>query len=335
MSGLMRILFITSNRVGDAILSSGILRALYEDYPDAAYTIVAGPVALGVFEGFPGDKHLIPMRKTKSRGLHWIKLWREVMTLPFSAKAWDIIVDLRDSIIGFTVPRKRLLRPPRHLKDSHRVAHAGAALNREADPPAPKVWTNAEQRDKAAAHFAHLAADHGPILCIGPTANWQGKIWPIENFVALAKRLTAEDAVFGKGVLAVIGGPDEREQAAPLLDILPPERTVDLIGTPLGEAAASIEQSDLYIGNDSGLMHMAAAVETPTLGLFGPSRDWLYYPWGEHCDHVRTPESFQELISAPDYDRHKTGSLMRSLSVDKVEAVALALWKSSRDGGTD
>lgn len=322
----MRILFITSNRVGDAILSSGLLRALYEDYPDAAYTIVAGPIALGVFEGFPGKKTLIPMRKNKSRGLHWVKLWSQVVSTSWSPQLWDIVVDLRDSAIGYTILRKRLIQPPRHLKDMHRVVHAGAALKRQKDPPAPKIWTNSAQCEEASNYFKHLAPGRGPILCLGPTANWHGKIWPIESFIALAKRLTAEGGPFANGVLAVIGGPDERDQAAPLLNILPADHTVDLIGTPLGVAAASIEACDMYIGNDSGLMHMAAAVETPTLGLFGPSRDWLYAPWGDHCAYVRTPENFKELISAPDYDRHKTESLMESLSVDQVEAAARALW---------
>ena len=72
-------------------------------------------------------------------------------------------------------------------------------------------------------------------------------------------------------------------------------------------------------------MHMAAAAGTPTLGLFGPSKEVDYRPWGPHADFVRTPESYDELISWPGYDHRTTGSMMGNLSVDTVEAAATAL----------
>ena len=214
------------------------------------------------------------------------------------------------------------------MKELHRVPLAGAAIGCRDDPPSPKIWTSVEQDAEASAFFDHLSKPHAQTVCIGPTANWQGKIWPIKHFVGLAERLFAPGAVFENFSLAVVGGPDEREQAAPLLSVLPPDRLVDLIGTPLGVAAAAIKQCAFYIGNDSGLMHMAAAVGTPTLGLFGPSRDWLYYPWGPHCAHIRTPESFSELTSQPGYDRHTTGSLMTTLTVEMVERAVIDLWKT-------
>ena len=53
------------------------------------------------------------------------------------------------------------------------------------------------------------------------------------------------------------------------------------------------------VSNDSGLMHIAAATYLPTLGLFGPSREEIYAPWGEHCASVRTKLSFAELAASP------------------------------------
>ena len=91
------------------------------------------------------------------------------------------------------------------------------------------------------------------------------------------------------------------------------------------ESAACLERATLFVGNDSGLMHMAAAGGTPTLGLFGPSRDEIYAPWGDDGVAVRTPESFTELTTAPDYDHRTTDTLMRSLTVDAVADAATSL----------
>ena len=69
-------------------------------------------------------------------------------------------------------------------------------------------------------------------------------------------------------------------------------------------------------------MHIAAASGVPTLGLFGPSRDEHYAPWGERTAVVRTPESYDQILASPGYDYRDQKSLMTSLSVDRVaEAV--------------
>ena len=73
----------------------------------------------------------------------------------------------------------------------------------------------------------------------------------------------------------------ERPQAAPLLAAMPAGPRIDLVGrTDLLTAAAVLRRCTLFIGNDTGLMHIAAASGTPTLGLFGPSPVEQYAPWG-------------------------------------------------------
>jgi ADP-heptose:LPS heptosyltransferase len=123
-----------------------------------------------------------------------------------------------------------------------------------------------------------------------------------------------------------------RRQANPLLRAIPRERRIDLVGRiDLLTAAACLARARLFVGNDSGLMHMAAAMGTPTLGLFGPSKTALYAPWGPHAAFVRTPESFEELTGASDYDHRTTGSLMGGLAVDTVESAARALIAAAND----
>jgi hypothetical protein len=123
------------------------------------------------------------------------------------------------------------------------------------------------------------------------------------------------------------GAAHARAQAAPLVAALPPTRLVDLVGrTDLLTAAAVLKRAVLFIGNDTGVMHMAAAVGTPTLGLFGPSLAEHYAPWGPRTAVVRTTKSYAEIIGAPDYDYRTTDTQMDSLSVDAAEAAARRLW---------
>ena len=119
--------------------------------------------------------------------------------------------------------------------------------------------------------------------------------------------------------------------AAPVLDALPKDRLIDLVGQPLPVAAACIEQCALYVGNDSGLMHIAAATGTPTLGLFGPSPETRYGPWGPHCASVRTVEGFRELVLAPDFDHLSQKSLMTGLSVDAAYEALANLYANVKD----
>jgi ADP-heptose:LPS heptosyltransferase len=125
---------------------------------------------------------------------------------------------------------------------------------------------------------AALIPAGSPVIGLGPTANWDGKIWPAERFVslyqALAGRLPAARAV-------VLGGPGaaERQAAQAVLDGLPD--AIDLVGRlELPQAAACLKRCALFVGNDSGLMHLAAAAGVPTLGLFGPTPATEYAPAG-------------------------------------------------------
>ena len=76
-------------------------------------------------------------------------------------------------------------------------------------------------------------------------------------------------------------------------------------------------------------MHIAAASGIATLGLFGPSREEHYAPWGPCSAVVRTKLNYGELVGGPGYDPLTTGSLMGSLTVDDVEVAANKLWRQA------
>jgi len=128
----------------------------------------------------------------------------------------------------------------------------------------------------------------------------------------------------------ILGGPGDERSAEPLRRALPRERWIDLTGQgDLLTAYACLKRARLFIGNDSGLMHLAAAAGAPTLGLFGPSDDRLYGPWGRHARVVRGPRGFAE-FKAIDPDLNQPLCHMMDLKVEQVTEEARALFEDSR-----
>lgn len=312
----MRILFVTSTRIGDAVLSTGVLAELLRRHPGARVTVAAGPVAAPLFRHVPGLERLIPIAK-RSHHRHWLDLWRRVCL-----RRWDLVVDLRASGLAYCLLARERRVIGRKVDDArHRVEELAALFGFD-PPPAPTVWLSAAERARA----AELIPGEEPVLAIGPAANWRGKQWRAERFAELVHRLTAADGPLPGARVAVFAAASEREQARPLLESVPADRRIDLVGGPgLLEVAACLERCRLFVGNDSGLMHIAAAAGAPTLGLFGPSPHERYRPWSSKSAYVRTPEGNMELKSAPGFDHRTTDTLMDGLTVDAVEAAARRL----------
>lgn len=313
-----RILFITGTRIGDAVLSTGLLAHLVATEPEARFTIACGAPAAPLFAAVPRLDRVVVIEK-KPLKAHWLSLW-----LACAGLRWDLVVDLRRSGFAWLLwaARRRVKRAG--FPELHRVEEDARVLG--LDPPsAPRVWVDHE----AAAAAARLLPGDGPVLAIGPTANWGAKEWRIGNFTDLVRRLTASDGILPGATIAVLGAPDERDRAQSLIESVPGGRIVDLFGQSLPVAYACLARSAMFIGNDSGLMHLAAASGTPTLGLFGPSPEWHYGPWGAHTAVARTRESYRELVEAPDFDHRNTATLMDGLTVDMALEAAEALWRKT------
>jgi ADP-heptose:LPS heptosyltransferase len=262
---MKRILFVSSNRIGDAVLSTGLLDHLLKREPEARFTIACGTVAEGVFQRMPRLDRLILMEKRRDRR-HWLPLWAAA-----AFTHWDLVVDIRASALSYLVPARRRARMRRGT--GPKIAQLASVLGLS-PPPLPVAWTAPADEARAA---SLLPA--GPLLILAPTANWTGKIWPAERFGELGRALLA--GKLAGAAVAVMAGPGsaERDLAAPLLAAFP--AAIDLVGRlSLPEAAACLRRASLFIGNDSGLMHLAAAAGAPTLGLFGPTPAEEYAPAG-------------------------------------------------------
>ncbi len=266
----MRILFITATRIGDAVLSTGLLDHLLRAHPEARFTIACGPVAEGVFARMPRREATLVVEKQRL-DLHWLRLWRHTI-----GTLWDLVVDLRGSALAFLLMSRRraVLRGGR--RSGHKLVQLATAFGLST-PPQPVSWTSAADQARADA----LLPLGGRYIGLGPTANWSGKAWAAERFTALFCAVRDQALPGARPVIFAGPGPVEQAMAAPALDALPD--AIDLTGRlSLPEASACLSRCALFVGNDSGLMHLAAAAGAPTLGLFGPTSAGEYAPAGQH-----------------------------------------------------
>ncbi len=285
----MKILFIAPRMIGDAVMSSGVLDHFIRAQPEARITVVASPEAAGLFARMPQRERTILLRKRRTH-LHWVELWAEVVRT-----RWDVVIDLKGSGLPYAVlaQRRHMRRPMAGL----RLYEQHAALLGLDPAPVPVTWTGEAERAKART----LLADGTPVVALCPTASWTPKMWPAERFAALFRRLA--DGPLPNARAAVFGGPGAREREAvePLLRALP--GAIDLCGRlTLPEVVACLERCSLAMSNDSGLMHLAAATGTPTLGLRAHFIDRAapFRPTGRAADWVLRGGDTMAAISVED-----------------------------------
>lgn len=270
---MKRTLFVASNRLGDAVLTTGVLRYLVTREPDVPVTVVCGNIPKDIFVEFDGVDRVVGVEK-KRFSLHWPET-----ALSLGRFYWHRIVDFRASLLGFLPARHRHIWQGgnNHL---HKVVANAQLIG--VDHPLPASIVPSKSQLTASQALLGDDPDRRPILAVAPTANFYQKQWHHENYLRLAETLTGMDGILPGARVAVFGAPGEEDQAIPVVEALPAERCINLVGktTPM-EAATILSQCALFIGNDSGLMHTATAVQIPTVGLFGIGQPDVYGPWGE------------------------------------------------------
>ncbi|MEA1938602.1 MAG: glycosyltransferase family 9 protein [Pseudomonadota bacterium] len=215
----MKLLFISSSPLGDAVLTTGILDHLLGRFPNARVTVACGPAAASLFAACPAVEKVIVIDKTKGKR-YVLDLWRATVLT-----RWDLIVDLRNNIVSrLVLARRRMVRSGGARRDIHKIMELAERLNLPVT--APHLWLT----DSAIAKAQEWIPD-GPVLALGPTANWAGKIWAPERFAELASRLTdPKTGILPGATIAIFAGPGEEKLAQPVFDALEDRRTLAIIG---------------------------------------------------------------------------------------------------------
>lgn len=297
---MARLLFITSGPIGDCILSTGALEHARTRLGGApALTIACGPAAAELFRAVPGLEQVLPIVKQPLAG-HWFDLWRRLATRRF-----DLAIDLRGTLTTrFLRADRRIVGRP--LGAGHKCLQVARLVGLQAPLP-PKL--HLDERALAAAPRLQR-----PTLVLGPGGKFPGKRWPAERFVDLAKRLGLPALVLGS-----------REEAGLCSEVAAALAGRSLAGElDLLACAALLSQAALFVGNDSGLMHLAAAAGAPTLGLFGPSDEAVYGPFGPKAMALRGATPYAHWRAAG-WDERAPHSLLQDLTVEAVEAAARSL----------
>jgi len=299
----VNILVISSNLIGDNILSTGIIKDFVDRYPNSKITMVVGPTAAQVYKNFPNINKLIIIKKQTYK-FHWFQIWKKCFL-----KKWDIIIDFRSSAISHLLfkNKKYIFKHQKNIV-THQIDQfiKFFDIKNESYP----ILFNNDIENNIAKKNIFLDKKY---IVISPGGNWIPKIWPVQNYNNLLIKLLNENK--NLHVILVGSNADKEIYKIKLIKNIDNNKIIDLMGQTITQTYAYIKLSNLFIGNDSGLMHLAAAANIATIGLFGPTNHTLYSPYGKKCFILRTKETFEEfkLITL---DKYKT--YMESISVDDV-----------------
>jgi heptosyltransferase I len=341
----MRILIVRLSAIGDAIQTMPVACALRERFPDAFLAWAVESRAAALLRGHESLDKLIEL----PRG--WLKsprgVWRlrrrlhelqfdtaiDVQSLTKSAVlAWLSGAKRR---IGFGNPGGRELSKwfnnqrvdPKATHVVDRYLELLRPLGIESPTVRFQVPQREEDRDAAERIIRELGIDGG-FAIVNPGAGWPSKLWPTDRYAAVAVHL---DKRWRLPTLVVWAGAAERKmaeqiaRAGPMVRITPP--------TSLPELAALARRAKVFIGSDTGPLHLAAAVGTPCIGLYGPWPAVRHGPYGPQ--HI----ALQKMVFEGSARQRRTApaTYMESITAEMVcEACDLvARHGETQKGATD
>ena len=264
--------------IGDTILSSGAIKYFIDQNKEAKLTFVVGPTAAPLLKNYNNIENIIIFKKRKFN-LHWFDIFQKT----YNAK-WDIVVDFRSSVISYLLCNNKKYI----FKKNHNIHHI-EQLNSSFGFNCSNLFipTSDDEKNKADedldSSFKHIV--------IFPGGNWDPKLWSADNFNVTMKLLLEK---FHKIKFILVGSLKEKNKFYnELIKGIKEDLIIDLFGFNLTLTSAYMKKSDMFIGNDSGLMHLAVANKLRVISLFGPTDDNVYGPYGEGNIVVRTSESLE------------------------------------------
>ena len=303
---IKRLLIRSTNWIGDAIMTTPAVRAIRRNFPDAHISMLAKPWVAPVFAHSPHVDEIVDYdaggRHAGAPGI--LRLAKDLRT-----QRYDAAILLQNAIeaaiiaflagiprrIGFDSDGRRLflthpVRRTRAIRSIHQTGYylkilEGAGLS-TGSPDLELHLDPADIRRGGQLLAKFSVAPDRPIIGLNPSATFgPAKQWFPERYAALGDRLNQDlDAT-----ILVFGGPGDRELGRSITAQMSAP-AVDLSGrTGLGEAMALIGRCTAFVTNDSGLMHVAAALNTPLVAVFGSTNWTTTSPFSHTSRIVRVP----------------------------------------------
>lgn len=298
------ILLVQLGDIGDVVLSLPCIRALRENFPQARITVAVRDKAAELLEDCPWLDRVIAV--TKPSGTLWEKIrFQNDFFRSLRSLHCDLAIDLRTGTrgailaflsgasqrIGFYAEDGRLWRnrlftgllqreysPDLHVVDYLLCLLAAFGIPAERKTPELSVAVDKQERIRILLSEAAVPQDK-IIVAVQPFSLWQYKEWGKEKYIALIRWLMAEHGV----AVIVAGSAAEKDRAGEIVRGCE-AGCYNLAGeTSMADYAALLQRCRLFIGVDSAGLHIAAAVGTSTVGIFGPSSPVSWAPVGrEH-----------------------------------------------------
>jgi heptosyltransferase-2 len=297
---IKKILVMRYRFIGDTILTIPFLRNLRRAEPDAYIAWMAAPGSSDVVKDTPYVDELIfwdPVTiHADSRGAHRTLSAKLQFVKELRAKKFDKVYVLKRSLssailawlfgapkrIGFDTEGRGLLLTTRvpYRHDRHEVENFLAVLKADGVPVVDdylELWTNQEEETKVARVLADAGINASErLVAVHPFSAVVERGWPIEKFAELAVGLAEQ----GRRPV-ILGGPGDKERFQGAARLFP-QQAVFLVGQlTIRETAALLKKASLFVGNDSGIMHVAAAAGVPLVALFGPQSPLKFGPWSK------------------------------------------------------
>lgn len=289
---MKNILIIKLRYIGDVLLATPTVRVIKAAQPDVRVTMMVNRGTEDVLSGNPDLDEIIVLDKGSLAA-------QSQLIAGLRRRRFDAVIDLTDGDrsaflgwisgapvrIGFNDEHRWRGRCYTQVVQSgtgvrHRIDRDLAALKPlglHASETFPRLWLTGEDGARADQLLDRLGIRRDrPIIIIQPGARYWFKAWPHERFAELADRLASD-----YGCQVLIGGSREDEALARQIQEAAKSRPISMAGqATLKEFAAIAKRAALFVGNDSGAMHIAAAVGTPMVVLFGPSNPDEWGPRG-------------------------------------------------------
>jgi lipopolysaccharide heptosyltransferase II len=299
---IQNILLIQLGDIGDVVLSFPCIRALKENFPNARVIVAVREKAKGLIEDCPWAAGVISVNKEK-RGLEKEIIYQAKFFSYIRKFNFDLAIDLRTGTrgailsflsgarqrIGFYAADGKLWRnrifthlanlegkPGQHMAAYYLNLLGSYDLG--TDNIRPEIKIPVEKLREVAALFEkdHIPP-YLPKVAVQPFSLWKYKEWDVEKYAALIRWIVSE---YGFPVI-VAGSPEEKARADELKRMSGPNVYNFAGKTSIGMFAAVLKACNLFIGGDSAGLHISAAVDTPTVGIFGPASVSAWAPRGE------------------------------------------------------
>lgn len=300
----MKILILKPSSLGDVVQAMPVLRLLKLHLPAAEIFWWVDTSFAPLLEGDPDLAGVVHFdRRRWTMPAHWPRLWQSVQWM--RAQKFDWVIDLQclarsgafawlangNFLIGLDETREGArgfydVAVPRASYHTHAVDWYLAVLPRLGVPVHWNFNWLPQRPAIAAAVKQKWKTDSARWIALQPGARWTNKRWPIEHFSALVKQLAAR---FADARFVILGGNDDKSLAETLVAAAP-ERCLNLSGqTSLLEMVEWLRLSEVLVTNDTGPMHVAAALRKPVVAMFGPTEPRRTGPYGQLANVLRYP----------------------------------------------